>query len=165
LAPFVLAIKSLRRARAWTETATIEKTAKQLLLRNLPLAPHHGRTHGTQHKTHFDQQKQASTMATTMRTEQQQQQLTQQIIQQYRELVQESQRLAQKISELETDRNEHKLVEETLGPLDPSRKAYRLVGEVLVERTVQEVLPSVIANRVNVRTLNNLSFWYSGCMH
>lgn len=73
-----------------------------------------------------------------------------QVTQQYRELVQDSQRLAQKISELETDRNEHKLVEETLTPLDPSRKAYRLVGEVLVERTVQEVLPSVQANRANV---------------
>jgi hypothetical protein len=90
------------------------------------------------------------TMATTMQPQSQGQQASGQIIQQYRELVKESQQLAQKVSELETDRNEHKLVEDTLGPLDPSRKAYRLVGEVLVERTVQEVLPSVISNRTNV---------------
>jgi prefoldin subunit 2 len=93
------------------------------------------------------------TMATTI--EQQQQQASGQIIQQYRELVKDGQQLAQKISELETDRNEHKLVEETLTPLDPSRKAYRLVGEVLVERTVQEVLPSVISNRSNVSRLSD----------
>lgn len=41
-------------------------------------------------------------------------------------------------------------MEETLGPLDASRRAYRLVGEVLVERTVGEVLPSVSTNRENL---------------
>jgi prefoldin subunit 2 len=85
-----------------------------------------------------------------MATLQSQQQPSGQVMQQYQELTQDSQRLAQKISELETDRNEHKLVEETLTPLDPGRKAYRLVGEVLVERTVQEVLPSIQSNRANV---------------
>ena len=43
-----------------------------------------------------------------------------------------------------------RLVEETLKPLDPDRRAYRLVGGVLVERTVKEVLPSVANNRENV---------------
>lgn len=71
-------------------------------------------------------------------------------VRKYNELVQESQKLIQKVAELEMDRNEHKLVEETLKPLDPLRRAYRLVGEVLVERTVQEVLPSVTTNRENV---------------
>jgi prefoldin subunit 2 len=69
---------------------------------------------------------------------------------QYNDLLQECQRLSAKIAELEVDRNEHKLVEETLRPLDPHRRAYRLVGQVLVERTVQEVLPSVTSNRQNV---------------
>ena len=69
----------------------------------------------------------------------------------YREIMGECQRLMQKIAELEVDRNEHSLVEETLKPLDPSRRAYRLVGEVLVERSVAEVLPSVTANKENVR--------------
>ena len=73
--------------------------------------------------------------------------------QQYQQIMAECQQLMGKIAELEIDRNEHQLVEETLQPLDPSRRAYRLVGEVLVERTVQEVLPSVSSNKENVSTL------------
>lgn len=75
------------------------------------------------------------------------------VIQQYSELLADCQKLHAKISELEMDRTEHLLVEETLKPLDPTRRAYRLVGECLVERTVQEVLPSVAANRENVSAL------------
>jgi prefoldin subunit 2 len=71
---------------------------------------------------------------------------------QYREIMAECQRYMQKIAELEVDRNEHALVEETLQPLDPSRRAYRLVGDVLVERSVGEVLPSVSTNKENVRS-------------
>ena len=70
--------------------------------------------------------------------------------QKYNELTQESQKLIAKISELEMDRNEHRLVEDTLRPLEGSRRAFRLVGEILVERTVEEVLPSVTGNRENV---------------
>ena len=50
-----------------------------------------------------------------------------------------------------------RLVEKTLEPLDPERRAYRLVGGVLVERTVKEVLPSVTANRENVSPTRN--YW------
>ena len=72
-------------------------------------------------------------------------------VQRYRELMRQSQQLVSKISELELERNEFKLVEETLKPLDASRKAYRLIGGVLVERNVGEVLPSVQSSRENVR--------------
>jgi len=73
-------------------------------------------------------------------------------LQQYRALQADCQRLMAKISELEQDRTEHLLVEETLQPLDPQRRAFRLVGgECLVERTVGEVLPTVATNRENVR--------------
>lgn len=71
-------------------------------------------------------------------------------IQKFRELMSESHKYTAKISELEMDRNEHRLVEETLSPLNGDRRAYRLVGEVLVERSVKEVLPSVASNRENV---------------
>ena len=71
-------------------------------------------------------------------------------MQQYRELIVECQKIQGKISELEVDRAEHVLVEETLKPLDPKRRAFRLVGECLVERSVEEVLPTVAANRENV---------------
>lgn len=73
-----------------------------------------------------------------------------QIMNKYRELLQESQRIASKIAELESDRNEHRLVEDTLRPLDPQRVAYRMIGGVLVERNVGEVLPSVTNNREQV---------------
>lgn len=89
-------------------------------------------------------------MATATTTSQQQQQQQLPPAAQYRELVQECQQLMQKMAELEVDRNEHILVEETLKPLDGSRRAYRLVGDVLVERSVQEVLPSVSSNKANV---------------
>eukprot|EP00586_Coscinodiscus_wailesii_P001923 CAMPEP_0172478604 /NCGR_PEP_ID=MMETSP1066-20121228/2647_1 /TAXON_ID=671091 /ORGANISM="Coscinodiscus wailesii, Strain CCMP2513" /LENGTH=133 /DNA_ID=CAMNT_0013238319 /DNA_START=126 /DNA_END=527 /DNA_ORIENTATION=- len=75
------------------------------------------------------------------------------IVAKYKELQNECANLVTKISELEMDRNEHQLVEETLTPLDPKRRAFRLVGGVLVERTVGEVLPSVSSNRVNLENV------------
>lgn len=54
--------------------------------------------------------------------------------------------MAAKISELSLEKDEHRLVEGTLQKLDGSRKAYRLVGGILVERTVGEVLPIVSQN-------------------
>jgi hypothetical protein len=80
----------------------------------------------------------------------QQQQVPSNVLQQYRDILSECQKIQGKISELEVDRAEHVLVEETLQPLDPSRRAFRLVGECLVERTVQDVLPTIAANRENV---------------
>jgi len=71
----------------------------------------------------------------------------------FRELQSECASLINKITELEMDRNEHRLVEETLTPLEENRRAFRLVGGILVERTVGEVLPSVISNRNNLDQL------------
>ncbi|KAL7433803.1 hypothetical protein ACHAXM_003742 [Skeletonema potamos] len=73
----------------------------------------------------------------------------QEIIATYRQLTSEMQSLIQQLTKAEMERNEHRLVEETLEPMDPERRAFRLVGGVLVERTVREVLPSVKENRVN----------------
>ncbi len=87
-------------------------------------------------------------MTAALQSQQQQQQLPPAV--QYREILQECDQLARKIAELEVDRNEHILVEETLKPLEGSRRAYRLVGDVLVERSVKEVLPSVTSNKENV---------------
>eukprot|EP00559_Dactyliosolen_fragilissimus_P005053 CAMPEP_0184855488 /NCGR_PEP_ID=MMETSP0580-20130426/723_1 /TAXON_ID=1118495 /ORGANISM="Dactyliosolen fragilissimus" /LENGTH=125 /DNA_ID=CAMNT_0027350013 /DNA_START=14 /DNA_END=391 /DNA_ORIENTATION=+ len=72
------------------------------------------------------------------------------VIAKYKELTNECNSLVNKITELEQEENEHRLVEEALTPLDPRRRAFRLVGGVLVERTVEEVLPSVISNRKNL---------------
>jgi prefoldin subunit 2 len=40
---------------------------------------------------------------------------------------------------------------ETLQPLDPQRKCFRLIGGVLVEHTVKDVLPALKINKENVR--------------
>lgn len=76
---------------------------------------------------------------------------------QYQNLMAECQQLMTKVADLESDRNEHILVEDTLKPLDGGRRAYRLVGDVLVERTVSEVLPSITQNKNNVRKTNFFS--------
>mmetsp|Transcript_3940 Transcript_3940/g.8919 ORF Transcript_3940/g.8919 Transcript_3940/m.8919 type:complete len:139 (-) Transcript_3940:148-564(-) len=54
--------------------------------------------------------------------------------------------LARKINQLELDANEHKLVCEALQPLDAGRKCFRMIGGVIVERTVSEVMPAVELN-------------------
>ena len=81
------------------------------------------------------------------------------IVRRYQTMTAECDKLVEKITELEFDRNEHKLVEETLQPLDAGRKAYRLVGGVLVERTVGEVLPSVKTNKENVSVDSRVGRW------
>ncbi|XP_075487369.1 prefoldin subunit 2-like [Primulina tabacum] len=52
-----------------------------------------------------------------------------------------------KITELEMEVSEHSLVMNAIKPLDPSRRCYRMIGGVLVERTVKEVLPAVQRNK------------------
>nr|CAG4649869.1 EOG090X0L97 [Scapholeberis mucronata]SVE94027.1 EOG090X0L97 [Scapholeberis mucronata] len=69
------------------------------------------------------------------------------IIQGFQRLRTEQRQLANKLSELELDLNEHKLVIETLQNVDEDRKCFRMVGGVLVERTVKEVLPALTTNR------------------
>lgn len=86
----------------------------------------------------------------------------------------EQRQLATKLSEIELDLNEHKLVDyyyitlyifplykyinkyfysiviETLNKLDGDRKCFRLIGGVLVERNISDVLPTLIKNRGEV---------------
>lgn len=71
----------------------------------------------------------------------------QQVVATYKSLRSEVRQLAEKIAELEVETAEHERVLQTLQALPGARKAYRMVGGVLVERTVAEVLPAVSANR------------------
>ncbi|EGE06332.1 prefoldin subunit 2 [Trichophyton equinum CBS 127.97] len=48
--------------------------------------------------------------------------------------------LAQKIGDIETEAEEHKLVIESLQPLPLDRKCFRMINGVLVERTVLDEL-------------------------
>ena len=49
---------------------------------------------------------------------------------------------------------EHEAVVKALVDLQPDRKCYRLVGEVLVERTVEEVLPAVRGNKEQIEVVS-----------
>ncbi|KAL2614214.1 hypothetical protein R1flu_025906 [Riccia fluitans] len=55
--------------------------------------------------------------------------------------------LHSKITEMEMELSEHTLVIGAIQSLDPSRKCFRMIGGVLVERTVAEVLPAVTRNK------------------
>ncbi|KAL7532514.1 hypothetical protein ACHAWF_004161 [Thalassiosira exigua] len=79
----------------------------------------------------------------------------QEILSTYRQMQSDMQGMIQNLTKVEMERNEHRLVEETLTPLDPDRRAFRLVGGVLVERTVREVLPTVKEHRGNLDGLVN----------
>ncbi|KAK9255942.1 Prefoldin beta-like protein [Lipomyces tetrasporus] len=72
---------------------------------------------------------------------------------QYNDYKSSLQQLAQKIGELESEVDEHKLVLETLRPLPESRKCFRMIGGVLVERTVAEVIPALETNAKGVESV------------
>ncbi|XP_037802216.1 prefoldin subunit 2-like [Penaeus monodon] len=69
------------------------------------------------------------------------------IVQKFQQMRNEQRSLMAKITELEQDLNEHKVVIETLTEVSPERKCFRMVGGVLVERTVAEILPALTNNR------------------
>merc|ERR1712002_857565 len=72
------------------------------------------------------------------------------IVQGFQNLCQEQRGLQQKLAELRQERGEHELVAETLKKAEPERKAWRLVGGVLTERTVGEVLPALQSQIENI---------------
>lgn len=61
-------------------------------------------------------------------------------------LRQEVQALSEKVSELEMEADEHRLVLAALLPLAPTRKCHRRVGGVLVECTVSTTVPLLQTN-------------------
>ncbi|KAK9502238.1 hypothetical protein O3M35_011046 [Rhynocoris fuscipes] len=72
---------------------------------------------------------------------------TEEIYNGFQMLRNEQRNLASKLSEVEMDLSEHKMVLETLKDLDGDRKCYRLIGGILCEKTVKEVIPSLTINR------------------
>ncbi|XP_064471376.1 prefoldin subunit 2-like [Ornithodoros turicata] len=71
----------------------------------------------------------------------------QNIIDGFNQLRQEQRSLTAKLIELEMDLNEHTLVADALQKVDGDRRCYRMIGDVLVERTVKEILPAVVSNK------------------
>ncbi|XP_069734695.1 prefoldin subunit 2 [Phaenicophaeus curvirostris] len=76
--------------------------------------------------------------------------VAEQVVARFNQLRQEQRILASKVAELELDLNEHSLVIETLREADPTRKCFRMVGGVLVEHTVKEVLPALESNKEQI---------------
>lgn len=74
-----------------------------------------------------------------------------QIIAYFNQLRQEQKVLVTKLSEVEQDLNEHSLVVDALKDVDQDRTCYRMIGGVLVERTVKEVLPAVKHNKEQLK--------------
>ncbi|KAI3648140.1 hypothetical protein MP228_005994 [Amoeboaphelidium protococcarum] len=84
-----------------------------------------------------------------MSSQQQQQQLTekeQALFQEVQNKAAELKRLAAKLGELETERDEHKLVVNALKELEAERKCNQLLNGVLVQRRVGQVLPVLSEN-------------------
>uniref|UniRef100_A0A8C3H9Z2 Prefoldin subunit 2 n=1 Tax=Chrysemys picta bellii TaxID=8478 RepID=A0A8C3H9Z2_CHRPI len=87
-----------------------------------------------------------------------------QVVAGFNRLRQEQRGLASKAAELELELNEHSLVIDTLREVDPTRKCYRMVGGVLVERTVKEVLPALESNKEQVmRVQGTTRIWGGHC--
>ena len=59
--------------------------------------------------------------------------------------------LAAKVNALDLDKTEHELVINALQPLPADRKCFRMIGTVVVERTVSEVLPAVTKNMNQIK--------------
>jgi len=78
----------------------------------------------------------------------------QEVQQTYSRFQSDLQNLASKIGELEQEAEEHVLVLSTLNEAlagEPDRKCFRLIGGVLVERTVKDVVPALQTNRDGIR--------------
>ncbi|KAJ1455671.1 Prefoldin [Pelagophyceae sp. CCMP2097] len=79
------------------------------------------------------------------------------VIRIFKQQKREAQHMIAKISELEHELGEHELVMTSVAKLAPERKAFRLVGGVLVEQTVGEVIPKITENQTNIqKTLEQL---------
>ena len=81
-----------------------------------------------------------------------------QVVTHWNELRGEVARLYERIAEGEMELSEHKLVVDALQGMEPTRRCFRAVGGVLVERTVGEVRPAVQRNAEAIAaSLNSLA--------
>jgi len=74
-----------------------------------------------------------------------------QIIMKFNQMRQEQRIVVNKMSELEAEVSEHTVVIDTLEKVDSGRKCFRMVGGILSERTVNEVLPALKQNKQQIQ--------------
>ncbi|XP_024981632.1 probable prefoldin subunit 2 [Cynara cardunculus var. scolymus] len=77
----------------------------------------------------------------------------QEVAAKYGSIRTEMNQIYSKITELEMEISEHSLVINAIQPLDPARRCYRMIGGVLVERTIKEVLPAVQQNKEGIEVV------------
>mmetsp|Transcript_46827 Transcript_46827/g.100139 ORF Transcript_46827/g.100139 Transcript_46827/m.100139 type:complete len:145 (-) Transcript_46827:49-483(-) len=75
----------------------------------------------------------------------------QQVQQAYQQLEKECTMLINKVAELDQEVNEHALVLKAFEKVEPTRRCFRMVGGVLVERTVTEVAPAIVSNMEKIK--------------
>ena len=75
------------------------------------------------------------------------------ILNQYKQMGIECSNIAAKVQELNNEKEEHRLVVEQLSKLQGDRRAYRLIGGVLVEKTVGELTPIVKENLEGIKQI------------
>ncbi|SCM02659.1 prefoldin subunit 2, putative [Plasmodium chabaudi chabaudi] len=71
----------------------------------------------------------------------------------YEQIEKDRVQLVSKIEELYQDVVEHKLVLEALENVPSDRRCYRMVGDILVERTVGEIKPALIDHKNKVEQI------------
>lgn len=79
-----------------------------------------------------------------------------QVVQKAARLYKEVNEIRERFFDLENRVHEHEIVIQALEPLDNSRRCCRLMGGVLVERTVGQVLPTVRDNKDNLAKVGQL---------
>ncbi|CAF0800001.1 unnamed protein product [Rotaria sordida] len=78
----------------------------------------------------------------------------QKIVSGFQTLRDEQTQLVQKTQDLEMDLKEHDLVLSTLSTItDKQRRCYRMIGGVLIEHTVGEVVPALQGNREQINNV------------
>ena len=78
----------------------------------------------------------------------------QKIVATFQSLREEQTQLVQKTQDLEMDLKEHDLVLSTLSTItDKQRRCYRMIGGVLIEHTVGEVVPALQTNREQINNV------------
>jgi prefoldin subunit 2 len=82
------------------------------------------------------------------------------IIARFQQIQDHVRTLAGRLNEIEGDETEHEGVLKLLEPLDGDRKCFRLIGGVLVERTVADVKPALKDSRDRLKGVSGFASLY-----
>ena len=81
------------------------------------------------------------------------------IVEQYQKINSEYQTLFTKMLEINEEKREHELIIENIKDLNPERRAWRLIGGILVEKTIGEINPELANNLQSVNFIRYQLYW------